>query len=536
MAVSLYFAARMDVLALRRESARAHKRPLWQRFNLDIFAGVIAIGGYVLSLYLNSVRNLLQGGAQALVITPISIIAPFFLVFGCMLLLLRLFPLLLRLGAWLAVRGRGAAYMLALAQVSRAPRQSIRTTMLLALSVAFLLFTVVYQSTQTQHIQDVTNYLASADFSGDLVASVGRADKAATLRTYQAIPGVITASIGFTGTGIGGTGDLPMQIRAVDATNFGQTVIWPSQAAAQTGDALLKRLAGLRGSSLLGTVVPAIVDTTTMSKLRLHVGSLVQVTVDEDANVPTNYLIIGVVPQIPSANDLTSFNNQGQVLSEGSILVDYQTYTAAFTRQALNPPPLNHIWLHTRDDAASVSSVRIALEKLHLLNLSDRRAILAELNADPLYLILSGILAIGTLTALLLALIGNLLTSWLSARTRLTNFAVLRAIGSTPLQVASMLTWEQALVYLTGLLLGVGIGAFIVQTVIPALTLTDFNTSVSSNQFYTLQTTFPTQIVLPSSLLLVLLALVAIYGVALTMMVRIVSRPSLSQTLRLNED
>jgi hypothetical protein len=82
----------------------------------------------------------------------------------------------------------------------------------------------------------------------------------------------------------------------------------------------------------------------------------------------------------------------------------------------------------------------------------------------------------------------------------------------------------------------VGIGAFIVQAVIPTLTLTDFNTSVSSNQFYTLQTTFPTQIVLPSSLLLVLLALVAIYGVALTMMVRIVSRPSLSQTLRLNED
>jgi len=416
--------------------------------------------------------------------------------------------------------------------------------MLLALSVAFLLFTVVYQSTQTQHIQNVTNYLASADFSGDLVASVGRADQAATIRPYQTIPGVITASIGFIGTGIGGTGDLPMQIRAVDATNFGQTVIWPSSAAAQTGDALLKRLADLRGSSLLGTVVPAIVDTTTISKLHLHIGSLFQVTVDEYGNLPTNYLIIGAVPHIPSVNDLTSFNNQGQVLSEGSILVDYQTYTAAFTRQvrnnrqlgALNPPPLNHIWLHTRDDAASVSSVRIALERLHLLNLSDRRAILAELNADPLYLILSGILAIGTLTALLLALIGNLLTSWLSARTRLTNFAVLRAIGSTPLQVASMLTWEQALVYLTGLLLGVGIGAFIVQTVIPTLTLTDLNTSVSSNQFYTLQTTFPTQIVLPSSLLLVLLALVAIYGVALTMMVRIVSRPSLSQTLRLNED
>jgi hypothetical protein len=99
-----------------------------------------------------------------------------------------------------------------------------------------------------------------------------------------------------------------------------------------------------------------------------------------------------------------------------------------------------------------------------------------------------------------------------------------------------MLTWEQAIIYLTGLLLGVGIGAFLVRTVVPALILTDFNSNLSSNQFYALQTTFPTQIVLPASLLLILLALVVIYGVALTMMVRIVSRPSLSQTLRLNED
>jgi ABC-type antimicrobial peptide transport system permease subunit len=543
MVVSLHFAVRMDVLALRRESGRTHKRPLWQRLNLDLFAGVIAIVGYVLSLYLNSIGNLLQGGAQALVITPISVIAPFFLVLGCLLVLLRLFPLLLRLGAWLAVRGRGAASMLALAQVSRAPRQSIRTTMLLALSVAFLLFTVVYQSTQTQHIQEVTNYLASADFSGGLTTSVAGAARAETIRPYQAIPGVITASIGFVGTGITGTGDLPMEIRAVDATNFGQTVIWPSAAAAQTGNALLKRLADLRGSALLGSVVPAVVDTITMNKLHAHVGSLFQVTVD-GYNLPMNCLIIGVVPHIPSINDLTSFDNQGKALSEGGVLVDYQTYTTAFTREvrgnprlrAPKPAPLNHIWLHSRDDAASVASVRIGLTRLNLLNLSDRRAILAALNTDPLYLILSGTLTIGTVAALLLALIGTLLTSWLSARTRLTNFAVLRAIGATPRQLASMLTWEQAVVYLTGLLLGVGIGEFIVQTVVPALTLTNANTNVSSNRFYTLQTAFPTQIVLPASLLLALLALVAIYGAALTMMVRIISQPSLSQTLRLNED
>lgn len=544
--ISLYFAARMDVLALRRDSARTNKRPLWQRLNLDVIAGIVAIVGYGISLYLSSISNALQGDAQALVVTPLSVIAPFFLVIGCMLLLLRLFPLLLRLGAWLAVRGRGAVSMLALAQVSRSPRQSIRMTMLLALSIAFLLFTVVYQSTQTQHIQDLTTYLASADFSADLPAASKLLPPITAERPYQDLPGVITASSGFIGNGRGGTSDLSMQVRAVDANNFGSTVIWPSQTAAQTGKALLKKLVDMRTllASATGTVIPAIVDTNTLKLLRLHVGSLFTLNVEQYEQPTLNCIIIGVIPHIPTVNDTTVFDNNGKPVSMGGVLVDYTAYTTLFTKAvkgnprlgALTPPQLNHIWLHTQDDAASVASVRTSLAKSQLFNRIDRRAIQEELNTDPLYLILSGTLAIGAATAILLALIGNLLTSWLNARTRLTNFAVLRAIGSTPRQVASMLTWEQAIVYLTGLLLGVGIGAFIVQTVVPALTLTDLNTDVGNTQFYALQAAFPTHIVIPSSLLLGMLALVVVYGVALTMMVRIVSKPSLSQTLRLNED
>lgn len=140
--------------------------------------------------------------------------------------------------------------------------------------------------------------------------------------------------------------------------------------------------------------------------------------------------------------------------------------------------------------------------------------------------IATDILAIGTITALLLALLGDLLASWLSARTRLTNFAVLRALGTTQQQVIGVLTWEQGVVYITGLLLGLTF-AF---TVIPTLTLTDLNTTISSSAFYYLQSSISTQVVLPSSLPIVLLVL------ALTMMVRVVSSSALSQTLRLNED
>ena len=190
--------------------------------------------------------------------------------------------------------------------------------------------------------------------------------------------------------------------------------------------------------------------------------------------------------------------------------------------------PVNWLLLHTRDDAASLNSVRAALNtlELHLNDMSDRRVLIDTLHTDPLTLTLEGILSVGTVATLLLALLGDLLASWSSARTRLTNFAVLRALGTSPRQVASVLTWEQGLIYGIGILLGTGFGVLLATTVVPTLIYYGLS----------LQNTLPVQIIVPASLVFTLGAFIAVFILALGMMVRIVSRPSMSQTLRLNED
>nr|MBA2682021.1 FtsX-like permease family protein [Ktedonobacteraceae bacterium] len=165
-------------------------------------------------------------------------------------------------------------------------------------------------------------------------------------------------------------------------------------------------------------------------------------------------------------------------------------------------------------------------DTLLLYGLNDRRAIIDTLHADPLTITLIGILSIGTVATLLLAIVGDLLASWLSARTRLTNFAVLRALGTSPRQVASVLTWEQALVYSVGVLLGIAFGTLLANTVSPIL--------IANNS--SLQASVPTHLVIPFSLIVAFCTVIAIFVLALGMMVRVVSRPSMSQTLRLNED
>jgi ABC-type antimicrobial peptide transport system permease subunit len=138
-------------------------------------------------------------------------------------------------------------------------------------------------------------------------------------------------------------------------------------------------------------------------------------------------------------------------------------------------------------------------------------------------------------TALLVTLIGDVLASWISVRTRQISFITLRALGTTARQTVGVLAWEQAIVYLTGVLLGVGFGILLIVSVIPALTFTDLNSNLSNEQFFSLQSALSTQIVVPPSLPLILFALACVYGIALTIMVRVVSRPPIGQKLRLDE-
>lgn len=201
--------------------------------------------------------------------------------------------------------------------------------------------------------------------------------------------------------------------------------------------------------------------------------------------------------------------------------------------------------LRTSDNPAAVASVRRTLNGqgkccAQFSSIFDRRAMIVDLQSDPLYLDFIGVLAIGVIITMLLALIGNLVASRLSTRSRLTNFVVLRALGTTSQQVASILTWEQCMTYVTSIILGTIGGILFSKLALPYLVYTGVtsaaNSDVSSAQYYLAQSVPPVQIIIPASLSLILASLAAICLVALAMMVFTASRPSMNQTLRLNED
>ena len=179
--------------------------------------------------------------------------------------------------------------------------------------------------------------------------------------------------------------------------------------------------------------------------------------------------------------------------------------------------------------------------KLALANLYDRRAIAGELQNDPFNLTILIILGFGGLAAFLLAFIGNLVSSWLSVRARRSSFVVLRALGANSRQIAGLLLWEQGIVYVVAIALGVVFGIVLTSVSVPVLVFTSLPqhgpmSSLSIDDLYLLQHAFPAQIIVPGSLDLIFVLLVLICLVALVIMIRTALNPSISSELRLSED
>ncbi|HEV7235782.1 MAG TPA: ABC transporter permease, partial [Ktedonobacteraceae bacterium] len=298
-----------------------------------------------------------------------------------------------------------------------------------------------------------------------------------------------------------------------------------------------------RQKAIQSNVIPAIVDAYTLNRLSLHVEA--SFTMHEE-NAPVNnitFTVVAVVQHIPSINNSLTINDSSAKPLPGGVMVDYQSYTDVQQHLFGTSIPAEHVWLRTQRTSAALAKVRTALDtpRLHLDNLYDRSAINDALGSDPLYLNLLVVLMLGACTALLLAVIGDMLASWLSVRTRLTQFALLRAQGASHRQVVSVLLWEQGIVYTTALLLGSLFGAVLAVTVVPVLVFTSVPVSgklstLSNAEFYVLQQAVTPRIVLPFSLVIAFIVLVAICLLALFMMARVALHPSMSQVLRLDED
>ncbi|HEX5450275.1 MAG TPA: FtsX-like permease family protein [Gaiellaceae bacterium] len=167
--------------------------------------------------------------------------------------------------------------------------------------------------------------------------------------------------------------------------------------------------------------------------------------------------IVGIVNRFPSAN--------GDV-----VIADRQTASTLLDTESPGLGLTDELWLNVRDEAATAA--KLAQPPFTQMTVQSRAATLAQLQSDPLALGALITLAGTAIVALVLALLGLLLSAVGEVRDERGDLFDLEAQGASPATMRAQLRLRALLVALFGIAGGIGLGAILSSLVISLVDVT----------------------------------------------------------------
>jgi hypothetical protein len=263
----------------------------------------------------------------------------------------------------------------------------------------------------------------------------------------------------------------------------------------------------------------ALLDRAAAGTAGLAVGDGLAVRVGGESY---NLSVQGVVDGVPTVAP-----------GRGAVVVDLPSLAARHYTTTGDLLEADEWWLDVADDPESAppeaAAAATALRQRPDLGggIVDRLALRRELQTDPLGLAVVGALAIGFVAAAAFAAVGFAVNAAVSARERLGELALLRALGAAPGQLFGLLAVEQAFLVGLGCLAGVALGVLIARLVVPLVLLTAQATRAVPP--VVVDVPWPAVLGLAAALALVLALVVLVLGAG-------VRRLAVARTLRLGED
>jgi hypothetical protein len=292
---------------------------------------------------------------------------------------------------------------------------------------------------------------------------------------------------------------LGMHVAANDNEGTTAPVVFALQPAS-LGRATEDPLPVIAGRSFLSAVAAKVGDQT-----RLEIGSqrqpaLIVGAVDGFPTLdPSKPLVIADLPTLA----LLQYRLSGQTTSVSAWWLDAAPEATEGAAATLDAPPFS-----SRAVASSVERGK-------------------ALRTDPVALGVIGGLALGFVSAALFAGIGFVVSASVSARERLTEFALLRALGLSPGQLSGWLTLENGMLVLISLVGGTGLGLLMSWIALPFITVTqDASKAVP-----------PVIVAIPwSSIALLELVTVVVLAVMVVVLALLLRRIGLGSALRLGDE
>ena len=214
--------SRRAILEAKRAQSRPQRLAAVQRYGLDLAAVALAA---VLLWQLDRRGTVFDpdalGGWTA---DPLLLAAPLVLTVAAAAVVLRVYPLLLRLAARLARRVRGTSLVLGVDRAGREPAAASRLVLLLAMAVAVGTFAASYAPTVERSLEERARYGAGVDLRAEIIDAEWP-ETATRLEAVRAIDGVEGAALAYRGTLTTARG-AQLELLAVDDLDAAARMLW----------------------------------------------------------------------------------------------------------------------------------------------------------------------------------------------------------------------------------------------------------------------------------------------------------------------
>lgn len=475
--------ARSSIVNVKQKMARSDRKPIWQRWFLDVL--LLSLAGY--GYYLLHERQLLsfQTGATAeqLQFQPFLFFVPALSIFASGLFFLRLFPFILKIVYWSSKKFLPVPLYLTLTQLSRSARSYYPLMMLLILTLGLGVYNSSAARTIDTNSTERTLYKHGADVimqtvwegeqerasedgqqkkeqaSGDHKPGGNRQPpkpgktiySEPPFEIFKQMPGVEAATRVLKTNGdvvVSGQSLGKGEVMGIDNEQFAKVAWFRKDLFPMHPYHYLDALGKYDES---GIIIPDKIA----QQYQLKQGDQISITIGDQ---PVDFIIVAILPYWPSMylGDKPFFIANLDYIYDQAPIVPYE------------------VWLKMKEKAP-LSPIITALQRkgIELFHVTDVRSELAMQSKHPTRGGVFGILSMGFLISVIISLLGYLLFWFFNLMRRILQFGILRAMGLSRKQLTGMLLLEQLFTAGLSIILGILLGKIASYLFLPFLQMTE---------------------------------------------------------------
>lgn len=462
-------ASRLSIVGAKRGGSKK-KKPMWERFYLDVLFLIISLYGYY--NFSHHTDDLLESALKGEALDPLLYFSSSLFILGAGMLLIRLRPLLVKLIFFLGKKHFKPASYAAMLESIRSARSQQYISLFVILTVALGMFDAVSARTILENSLQNTSYIDGTDIRFREVwydnSATRRFDPTIELTylepSYTDYAGFTKFSDGYTRvymedgyTKAGAGARDTVTIMGIHTKEFGTITDVDSSLLSVPYRQLLNDLAISPTGVLLSADFRDIKGVAVGDKISFY----------DKNNSSADAVVVGFFEYWPGYKPVTrELSATGEITQKDNYMI-VANYSFIRKRFGLQP---YYVWMGTGENGDNSFFYDWVEESgTPLTYLSDRSQDLEKTIEDPLLQGMNGILTMSFIVMLILCAAGYLIYWVLSIKSREMMLGVLRAMGLHSGEMITMLSIEQAICGLYSVAAGAVTGVIAYTLYVPML-------------------------------------------------------------------